>query len=50
MMLTLTITIVAFLLVILTLTSMLLFVKAKISPKGKISIDINNGENWGELH
>lgn len=42
--LTLIITIVAFLLVILTLTAMLLFVKAKISPKGKIKLDINHGE------
>ncbi|MDP4683157.1 MAG: NADH:ubiquinone reductase (Na(+)-transporting) subunit F [Crocinitomicaceae bacterium] len=41
---TLIITLVAFLLVILTLTAMLLFVKAKISPKGKIKIDINHGE------
>ena len=49
MTLTVTITIIAFLLVILTLTSMLLFVKAKISPKGKISIDINNGEKIIEV-
>ena len=49
MTLTVTITIIAFLLVILTLTSMLLFVKAKISPKGKISIDINNGEKVIEV-
>lgn len=41
---TLVITIVAFLLVILTLVSMLLFVKAKISPKGKLKLSINNGE------
>ena len=49
MTLTVTVTIIAFLLVILTLTSMLLFVKAKISPKGKISIDINNGEKVIEV-
>lgn len=46
---TLTITIVAFLLVILSLTAMLLFVKAKISPKGKIKIDINHGERIVEV-
>jgi Na+-transporting NADH:ubiquinone oxidoreductase subunit F len=46
---TLTITIVAFLLVILSLTAMLLFVKAKISPKGKIKIDINHGERVIEV-
>lgn len=37
-------TLIAFLTVILLLTSMLLFVKAKISPKGKLVIDINHGE------
>jgi Na+-transporting NADH:ubiquinone oxidoreductase subunit F len=37
-------TLIAFLSVILILTSMLLFVKAKISPKGKLVIDINHGE------
>jgi len=37
-------TLIAFLSVILLLTSMLLFVKAKISPKGKLVIDINHGE------
>lgn len=47
--LTLIITLVAFLLVILTLTSMLLFVKAKISPKGKLKIDINHGERIVEV-
>ncbi len=46
---TIIITVVAFLLVILTLTCLLLFVKAKISPKGKISIDINNGEKIIEV-
>jgi Na+-transporting NADH:ubiquinone oxidoreductase subunit F len=46
---TLIITIVAFLLVILSLTAMLLFVKAKISPKGKIKIDINHGERIVEV-
>lgn len=47
--LTLTVTIIAFLLVMLTLTSMLLYVKAKISPKGKLSIDINHGERLVEV-
>ena len=45
----LTITIVAFLLVMLALTAMLLFVKAKITPKGKIQIDINHGERLVEV-
>ncbi len=45
----LTITIVAFLLVMLALTAMLLFVKAKITPKGKIQIDINHGERIVEV-
>ncbi|MDB9806184.1 NADH:ubiquinone reductase (Na(+)-transporting) subunit F [Crocinitomicaceae bacterium] len=40
--LTLGITIAAFLLVVLLLTSMLLFAKAKLSPKGKIKITINH--------
>ena len=43
------ITLIAFLTVILLLTSMLLFVKAKISPKGKLVIDINNGERMLEV-
>lgn len=43
------ITLIAFLVVILTLTAMLLFVKAKISPKGKITIDINDGERVLEV-
>lgn len=43
------ITLIAFLAVILLLTAMLLFVKAKISPKGKITIDINNGERVIEV-
>lgn len=47
--LVLTITLVAFLIVILTLTALLLFVKAKISPKGKIKIDINHGEKIIEV-
>ena len=46
---TLIITVAAFLLVILSLTAMLLFVKAKISPKGKITIDINHGERVVEV-
>lgn len=43
------ITLIAFLFVILTLTAMLLFVKAKLSPAGKITIDINNGERVIEV-
>jgi Na+-transporting NADH:ubiquinone oxidoreductase subunit F len=43
------ITLIAFLTVILLLTSMLLFVKAKISPKGKLVIDINDGEKILEV-
>jgi Na+-transporting NADH:ubiquinone oxidoreductase subunit F len=43
------ITLIAFLTVILLLTSMLLFVKAKISPKGKLVIDINDGERTREV-
>ncbi|MBL6667193.1 MAG: NADH:ubiquinone reductase (Na(+)-transporting) subunit F [Crocinitomicaceae bacterium] len=42
-------TLIAFLTVILLLTSMLLFVKAKISPKGKLIIDINDGEKTLEV-
>ena len=42
-------TLIAFLSVILLLTSMLLFVKAKISPKGKLVIDINDGEKTLEV-
>jgi len=43
------ITVVAFLVVILLLVSMLLFVKAKLSPAGKITIDINDGERVLEV-
>jgi Na+-transporting NADH:ubiquinone oxidoreductase subunit F len=43
------ITLIAFLSVILLLTSLLLFVKAKISPKGKLVIDINDGERTLEV-
>ena len=43
------IVLIAFLAVILLLTSMLLFVKAKISPKGKLVIDINDGEKTLEV-
>ena len=46
---TIGITIIAFLVVILVLVSMLLFVKAKLSPAGKIKIDINNGEKVIEV-
>ncbi len=47
--LTVGITIAAFLLVVLVLVAMLLFVKAKLSPSGKITIDINNGERVLEV-
>lgn len=47
--LTIGITIAAFLIVILVLVSLLLFVKAKLSPSGKITIDINNGERVIEV-
>lgn len=47
--LTVGITIAAFLIVVLTLVGMLLFVKAKLSPSGKIKIDINNGERILEV-
>jgi Na+-transporting NADH:ubiquinone oxidoreductase subunit F len=43
------ITLVAFLAILLILTAMLVFVKAKISPKGKIKININNGERIIEV-
>lgn len=43
------ITLAAFLVVILVLVSMLLFVKAKLSPAGKITIDINDGEKILEV-
>jgi len=41
--------IIVFLFVTLSLTSMLLFAKAKLSPKGKITIDINHGERILEV-
>lgn len=47
--LTIGITIIAFLAVILVLVALLLFVKAKLSPAGKITIDINNGERILEV-
>lgn len=47
--LTLGITIVAFLAVVLVLVAILLFVKAKLSPAGKIKIDINDGERVIEV-
>jgi Na+-transporting NADH:ubiquinone oxidoreductase subunit F len=46
---TLAITIVAFLAVVLVLVAVLLFVKAKLSPAGKIKIDINDGERVIEV-
>ncbi|MCO4813538.1 MAG: NADH:ubiquinone reductase (Na(+)-transporting) subunit F [Flavobacteriales bacterium] len=39
----------AFLLVVMLLVAMLLFVKAKLSPSGKITIDINDGEKVIEV-
>ena len=48
--LTVGIAIVAFLIVVLVLVSMLLFVKAKLSPSGKITIDINDGERVLEVN
>lgn len=47
--LTLGITIAAFLIVTLILVAMLLFVKAKLAPAGKITIDINDGERVIEV-
>ena len=47
--LTVIITIIAFLAVVLVLVSMLLFVKAKLSPAGKLTIDINDGERVIEV-
>ncbi len=47
--LTLGITIAAFLFVTLVLVAMLLFVKAKLAPSGKITIDINDGERVIEV-
>lgn len=44
-----TVTIIIFLFVTLLLTAMLLFVKAKLSPKGLILIDINNGDRTVEV-
>ncbi len=43
------ITVVIFTAIILMLVSLLLFVKAKISPSGKIKIDINHGEKVVEV-
>ena len=42
-------TIAVFLAVVLVLVAMLLFVKAKLSPSGKITIDINHGEKVIEV-
>jgi Na+-transporting NADH:ubiquinone oxidoreductase subunit F len=44
-----TVTVIIFLFVTLLLTAMLLFAKAKLSPKGKITIDINHGERILEV-
>ena len=43
------VTVIIFLFVTLLLTAMLLFAKAKLSPKGKITIDINHGERILEV-
>ncbi|MCB0401438.1 MAG: NADH:ubiquinone reductase (Na(+)-transporting) subunit F [Flavobacteriales bacterium] len=43
------ITIIVFLAVVLALTSVLLFAKAKLMPSGKIKIDINHGERVIEV-
>lgn len=43
------ITIIVFLAVVLVLTSVLLFAKAKLMPSGKIKISINNGERVVEV-
>jgi Na+-transporting NADH:ubiquinone oxidoreductase subunit F len=43
------ITIVVFLIVVLALTSVLLFAKAKLMPSGKIKININDGEREIEV-
>lgn len=47
--LTLGLTLGVFLLVVLVLVAMLLFVKAKLSPSGTITIDINGGERVLEV-
>ena len=47
--LTLGLTLGVFLLVVLVLVAMLLFVKAKLSPAGKITIEINGGERIIEV-
>lgn len=47
--LTVGLTVGAFLFVVLVLVGMLLFVKAKLSPSGKIKIDINHGERVIEV-
>ena len=43
------ISVAVFLVVVLSLTVLLLFVKAKLSPSGKIKIDINHGEKVLEV-
>lgn len=47
--LTIAITLAVFLFVVLTLVAMLLFAKAKLSPSGTITIDINKGERVLEV-
>lgn len=47
--LTVGLTVAVFLLVVMVLVAMLLFVKAKLSPSGKITIDINDGERVLEV-
>ena len=47
--LTIAITLAVFLVVVLALVAMLLFAKAKLSPSGTITIDINGGEKVLEV-
>lgn len=44
------VTLIVFLAIILILVSLLLFVKAKITPAGKVKIDINDGEKILEVN
>ncbi len=47
--LTIVVAVAAFLVIVLLLVAMLLYVKAKLSPSGKIIIDINDGERILEV-
>ena len=44
------ISVVVFLLVILTLVSILLFAKKKLMPSGEVKININDGDRYDELN